>query len=155
MCPSLTHNICILSCPLSQKVSLKERVFSSPRSSGTKGKGSPQHGGSVQRWKLDRQTDRKQGNLFIISVCAEQFPLAVLEWDLEFLEVRGAQGESRPCDGPPAWSPVWRRVPAKFPRAGALENAAEPDRPSGSEELPPAKILKVRRQPNQSQRPSA
>ncbi|XP_058488258.1 potassium voltage-gated channel subfamily KQT member 2 isoform X2 [Solea solea] len=27
----------------SQKVSLKERVFSSPRSSGTKGKGSPQH----------------------------------------------------------------------------------------------------------------
>ncbi|XP_077459170.1 potassium voltage-gated channel subfamily KQT member 2-like isoform X2 [Stigmatopora argus] len=28
----------------SQKVSLKERVFSSPRSSGTKGKGSPQHG---------------------------------------------------------------------------------------------------------------
>lgn len=30
----------------SQKVSLKERVFSSPRSSGTKGKGSPQHGGS-------------------------------------------------------------------------------------------------------------
>ncbi|TNM88348.1 hypothetical protein fugu_004602 [Takifugu bimaculatus] len=28
-----------------QKVSLKERVFSSPRSSGTKGKGSPQHGG--------------------------------------------------------------------------------------------------------------
>lgn len=29
----------------SQKVSLKERVFSSPRSSGTKGKGSPQHGG--------------------------------------------------------------------------------------------------------------
>uniref|UniRef100_A0A3Q1BRP4 Potassium voltage-gated channel, KQT-like subfamily, member 2b n=1 Tax=Amphiprion ocellaris TaxID=80972 RepID=A0A3Q1BRP4_AMPOC len=27
-----------------QKVSLKERVFSSPRSSGTKGKGSPQHG---------------------------------------------------------------------------------------------------------------
>lgn len=31
-------------CPCSQKVSLKERVFSSPRSSGTKGKGSPQHG---------------------------------------------------------------------------------------------------------------
>uniref|UniRef100_A0A667ZCT0 Potassium voltage-gated channel subfamily Q member 2 n=1 Tax=Myripristis murdjan TaxID=586833 RepID=A0A667ZCT0_9TELE len=30
----------------SQKVSLKERVFSSPRSSGTKGKGSPQQGGS-------------------------------------------------------------------------------------------------------------
>ncbi|KAM9800212.1 potassium voltage-gated channel subfamily KQT member 2 isoform 3-T6 [Syngnathus typhle] len=30
--------------PSSQKVSLKERVFSSPRSSGTKGKGSPQHG---------------------------------------------------------------------------------------------------------------
>uniref|UniRef100_UPI0037E7008C potassium voltage-gated channel subfamily KQT member 2 isoform X2 n=1 Tax=Semicossyphus pulcher TaxID=241346 RepID=UPI0037E7008C len=29
----------------SQKVSLKERVFSSPRSSGNKGKGSPQHGG--------------------------------------------------------------------------------------------------------------
>ncbi|KAM3622395.1 uncharacterized protein V6R79_024224 [Siganus canaliculatus] len=29
----------------SQKVSLKERVFSSPRSSGTKGKGSPQHVG--------------------------------------------------------------------------------------------------------------
>ncbi|XP_060897638.1 potassium voltage-gated channel subfamily KQT member 2 isoform X1 [Labrus mixtus] len=29
--------------PSSQKVSLKERVFSSPRSSGTKGKGSPQH----------------------------------------------------------------------------------------------------------------
>ena len=28
----------------SQKVSLKERVFSSPRSSGTKGKGSPQNG---------------------------------------------------------------------------------------------------------------
>uniref|UniRef100_H3CBD5 Potassium voltage-gated channel subfamily Q member 2 n=1 Tax=Tetraodon nigroviridis TaxID=99883 RepID=H3CBD5_TETNG len=33
----------------SQKVSLKERVFSSPRSSGTKGKGSPQHGWSVLR----------------------------------------------------------------------------------------------------------
>ncbi|XP_029283823.1 potassium voltage-gated channel subfamily KQT member 2 isoform X2 [Cottoperca gobio] len=30
----------------SQKVSLKERVFSSPRSSGTKGKGSPQHVGA-------------------------------------------------------------------------------------------------------------
>ncbi|KAF3855587.1 hypothetical protein F7725_016310 [Dissostichus mawsoni] len=31
----------------SQKVSLKERVFSSPRSSGTKGKGSPQNGPGV------------------------------------------------------------------------------------------------------------
>uniref|UniRef100_A0A8C2WT05 Potassium voltage-gated channel subfamily Q member 2 n=1 Tax=Cyclopterus lumpus TaxID=8103 RepID=A0A8C2WT05_CYCLU len=31
----------------SQKVSLKERVFSSPRSSVTKGKGSPQHGGCL------------------------------------------------------------------------------------------------------------
>ncbi len=36
--------LCVF-CPCSQKVSLKERVFSSPRSSGTKGKGSPQHGG--------------------------------------------------------------------------------------------------------------
>ena len=53
-------------------------------------------------------------------------------------------GESRPCDGPLVWSPAWRRVPARFQRAGALENAAEPDRPSGSEELPPGKTLKVR-----------
>lgn len=51
----------------------------------------------------------------------------------------------RPFGGPPAWSPVWRRVPARFLRAGALENAAEPDRPSGCEEPPPAKTLKVRR----------
>uniref|UniRef100_A0A3Q3BUV4 Potassium voltage-gated channel, KQT-like subfamily, member 2b n=1 Tax=Haplochromis burtoni TaxID=8153 RepID=A0A3Q3BUV4_HAPBU len=33
----------------SQKVSLKERVFSSPRSSGTKGKGSPQHVQALRR----------------------------------------------------------------------------------------------------------
>lgn len=51
---------------------------------------------------------------------------------------------SRPCDGPPAWSPVWRTAPARFQRAGALENAAEPDRPSRSEELLPARILRVR-----------
>lgn len=38
---------CWISLFSSQKVSLKERVFSSPRSSGTKGKGSPQHGGSL------------------------------------------------------------------------------------------------------------
>ncbi|XP_055016546.1 potassium voltage-gated channel subfamily KQT member 2 isoform X2 [Boleophthalmus pectinirostris] len=36
----------------SQKVSLKERVFSSPRSSGTKGKGSPQHG----KWRENYST---------------------------------------------------------------------------------------------------
>uniref|UniRef100_A0A8D0AFA2 Potassium voltage-gated channel subfamily Q member 2 n=1 Tax=Sander lucioperca TaxID=283035 RepID=A0A8D0AFA2_SANLU len=38
---SLILNKCVGLCPCSQKVSLKERVFSSPRSSGTKGKGSP------------------------------------------------------------------------------------------------------------------
>lgn len=48
------------------------------------------------------------------------------------------------CDDPPAWSPVWRTVPARFQRAGASENVAEPDRPSESEELPPDKTLRVR-----------
>lgn len=60
---------------------------------------------------------------------------------LGFLEVQ--QGAHRLCDTPPAWSLTWRRVQAKSLRAGALENVAEPDRPSGSEEPLPAKTLKV------------
>lgn len=69
------------------------------------------------------------------------YPLLLLVWALE---VQGFQGESRPCGGPPVWSPVWRRVLARSQRAGVSESAAEPGRRSGSEELHPAKTLKVR-----------
>ncbi|KAJ8260073.1 hypothetical protein GJAV_G00176760 [Gymnothorax javanicus] len=41
-------SVCFPPAPYSQKVSLKERVFSSPRSSGNKGKGSPQ-GPAIRR----------------------------------------------------------------------------------------------------------
>ena len=67
----------------------------------------------------------------------------VLVWLLEFLEALASQGASKSCDDPPAWTLVLRTVPVRFQRAGALENVAEPDRPSGSEELPPAKTLRV------------
>lgn len=62
----------------------------------------------------------------------------------ESLEVLEAWGASRLCDVPPAWSPVWKTVLARFQRVGALENVAEADRPSGSEELHPGKTLRVR-----------
>lgn len=77
-----------------------------------------------------------------ISSCPQLFLQSpvLLVWLLEFLEV---QEESRPYGGPLAQNPIWRTVPARSRRAGALENAAEPDRPSGSAELPPAKTLKV------------
>lgn len=52
----------------SQKVSLKERVFSSPRSSGTKGKGSPQHGGcSVRYWYTSSLYDDPKLLLVVVS----------------------------------------------------------------------------------------
>uniref|UniRef100_A0A3B3ZU20 Uncharacterized protein n=1 Tax=Periophthalmus magnuspinnatus TaxID=409849 RepID=A0A3B3ZU20_9GOBI len=48
----------------SQKVSLKERVFSSPRSSGTKGKGSPQHDDSPSKvpksWSFGERSRTRQ-----------------------------------------------------------------------------------------------
>lgn len=51
---------------------------------------------------------------------------------------------SRSYDVPLAWTLVSRTAPAKCPRVGALENAAGRDRPSGSEELHPARTRRVR-----------
>lgn len=59
-------------CVCSQKVSLKERVFSSPRSSGTKGKGSPQHG----KWK----TLRLQEEVSAAGLCLDHADLCITAW---------------------------------------------------------------------------